>query len=421
MAARRRVAVIGAGVSGLTAAYLLQREFDVVLYEAEPRLGGHAHTHDVVTADDRVVPVDSGFIVHNQVTYPNLLRLFGELGVETQPSDMSMSVHCDECGLEYAGQRGFNGLFAQRRNLANAAYLRMLVQVKTFHREARAFLAASGNDTVTLGRFLAARRFSPYFVRHFLVPLVAAVWSCPPETTFEYPARSLFSFFDHHGLLAVKGSPEWRTVVGGSRSYVERVGKELSVTSVSNPVRSVRRVTDGVEVRDALDGPAAYHAAVIATHADQALALLPDPTPVERRALGAFGYSVNDTVLHTDRALLPHDRRAYASWNYRLESCAGSGAPVTLSYHMNRLQRLDEPADYVVTLNGSDRIADAEVIARMTYRHPVYTTGSVAAQAEMPALNTDRLAFAGAYQGWGFHEDGCAAGVRAAASLGVAW
>ena len=421
MAARDRVAVIGAGVSGLTAAYLLQRRYDVVLYEAEPRLGGHAHTHDVVTADDRVVPVDSGFIVHNQVTYPNLLRLFGELGVETQASDMSMSVHCDGCGLEYAGQRGFNGLFAQRRNLANPAYLRMLAQVKTFHREAHGFLAAFGNDSVTLGGFLAARRFSPYFVRHFLVPLVAAVWSCPPETTFEYPARSLFSFFDHHGLLAVKGSPEWRTVVGGSRNYVDRVGKELSVTSVSNPVRSVRRVTDGVEVRDAFDGVAGYHAAVIATHSDQALALLAEPTPEERRALGAFEYSVNDTVLHTDRALLPDDRRAYASWNYRTDSCSGSGAPVTLSYHMNRLQRLDEPADYVVTLNGSDRIAPDEVIARMTYRHPVYNTESVAAQQEMPALNTDRLAFAGAYQGWGFHEDGCAAGVRAAASLGVSW
>ncbi|MCU1458110.1 MAG: Amine oxidase [Actinomycetia bacterium] len=418
---RRRVAVIGAGVSGLTAAYLLQRRYDVELYEAEPRLGGHAHTHEVVTADDRVVPVDSGFIVHNQVTYPNLLRLFGELGVETQASDMSMSVHCDECGLEYAGQRGFDGLFAQRRNLANPRYLRTLVQVKTFHREAHAFLAASGNDSVTLGQFLAARRFSPYFVRHFLVPLVAAVWSCPPETTFEYPARSLFSFFEHHGLLAIKGSPEWRTVVGGSRSYVERVGKELSVTSLANPVRSVRRVTGGVEVRDASDDLREYHAAVIATHSDQALALLPDPTAAEQRVLGAFDYSTNDTVLHTDRSLLPDDRRAYASWNYRLDSCSGAGAPVTLSYHMNRLQRLDEPTDYVVTLNGSERIADAEVVARMTYRHPVYTTRSVAAQEGMPALNTDRLAFAGAYQGWGFHEDGCASGVRAAASLGVTW
>ncbi|MDQ1429514.1 MAG: uncharacterized protein QOF40_116 [Actinomycetota bacterium] len=421
---RRSFAVVGAGISGLTAAYLLQRAYDVTLYESEPRLGGHAHTHDVLTPDGGLVPVDSGFIVHNRSTYPNLLRLFAELGVETQPSDMSMSVRCDGCGLEYAGARGIGGIFAQLANTTNPRFLRMLVEVKKFHRQAHLLLASPEGDgmpIVTLGDFLRTGDYSQYFVGHFMVPLVSCVWSCAPQTALEYPARSLFTFLEHHGALSVSGSPEWRTVVGGSRSYVERAAKELTATNLSTPVRAITRVADGIEIRDDVDFVRHFDHAVVATHADDALALLTVPTPGERAALGPFGSSTNETILHTDASVLPRHRRARASWNYLLDHCSTSAGAVRVSYHMNRLHRLDQPLDYVVTLNPGTRVSEDAVLARMVYTHPVYTTESVAAQAGLPALNDGRIAYAGAYHGWGFHEDGCASGVRAAESLGVGW
>jgi uncharacterized protein len=428
---RPTAAVVGAGVAGLTAAYVLQREYDVTLFERDDRLGGHAHTHDVVTPDDRVVPIDSGFIVHNRETYPHLIRLFAELGVQTQPSDMTMSVTCAGCGLEYSGGDGLRGVFAQPRNLTNPQFLGLLAQVTGFQRRARRLLAA-GDDArsgatgadptgVTLGEFLAAGRSTPYFVRHFVVPLVSAVWSCPPDTALAYPARSLFQFLEHHGVLRLTGAPKWRTVTGGSRSYVERLVKELTAAEVGTPVRSVRRTGHGIEVRDESDRSRTFDRAVVATHADQALEVLAAPTAAERATLGAFAYSRNETVLHTDASLLPRSPHARASWNYRLRRCDGGNGGVQVSYSMNRLQRLEEPVDYVVTLNGGAEIDEAAVIARMLYTHPVYTSESVAAQAGLDALNRDRLAFAGAYHGWGFHEDGCAAGVRAAHSLGVTW
>ena len=421
---RQSVAVIGAGVSGLTAAYLLQRRYDVTLFEAEPRLGGHAHTHDVLTPDERVIPIDSGFIVHNDSTYPNLLRLFGELGVETRPTDMSMSVRCEGCGLEYAGSRGIGGVFARAANGTNPRFLGMLVEVKKFHRAAKRLLAGpdpADGHLVTLGEFLSEGHYSEYFTGHFMVPLVSCVWSCPPQTALEYPARSLFTFLEHHGALAVKGSPQWRTVVGGSRSYVERAAKELSATELSTPVRAVRRDGSGMSVRDDADAVRSFDSVVVATHADQALALLADPTPEQRATLGAFGVSTNETILHTDVSLLPRSPRARASWNYLLEGCSSHATNVRVSYDMNRLHRIDEPVDYVVTLNADGRVPDDRVIARMTYRHPVYTAASVRAQADLPALNDGTIAFAGAWQGWGFHEDGCASGVRAAESLGCGW
>jgi predicted NAD/FAD-binding protein len=417
------VAVVGAGVAGLTAAYVLQRACDVTLFEAEPRLGGHAHTHDVVTPDGRLLPIDSGFIVHNLSTYPNLLRLFDELGVDTQPTDMSMSVRCDGCGLEYAGAKGLGGIFAQAGNVADVRFLRMLVEVKRFHRAARRLLAADASEDgpLTLGDFLALGDYTPYFRQHFMVPLVSCVWSCAPRTALLYPARSLFTFLDHHGALSVTGSPEWRTVVGGSRSYVERAAKELTATMLSTPVRSVRRSATGIEVRDDADDAHAFDAAVVATHADDALSLLVDPTAAERATLGAFSSSVNETVLHTDGRVLPRRARARASWNYLLDHCASAADEVHVSYDMNRLHRLDEDRDHVVTLNPGGRVREKSVLARMRYTHPVYTAESVVAQAALPGLSGDRLAFAGAYHGWGFHEDGCLSGVNAAAALGVEW
>jgi predicted NAD/FAD-binding protein len=417
---RRSVAVIGAGVSGLTAAWILQRDAEVTLYEAQPRLGGHAHTHDIPVGGRRVA-VDSGFIVHNERTYPFLLRLFSELDVETRETEMSMSVRCDGCGLEYAGAKGFGGVLARASSLRKPAYLRMLTEVKRFHVAARRLLAQQEEHPRTLGTFLREGGYSPYFVQHFMVPVVSCVWSCSPGTALVYPARYLFQFLDHHGLLSVSGSPTWRTVVGGSRTYVERVTKELTAVRTQTPVRAVTRRDRFVEIRDAEGLAHSYDQVVIATHADEALALLAAPTAQQRNVLGAFGYSVNRTVLHTDASLLPTSMRVRASWNYRLDGCETTADRVRVSYDMNRLQRLDEPVNYVVTLNADERIRADRIIATMDYTHPIYTTQSLAAQAQLPALSDDVVAFAGAYHGWGFHEDGCASGVRAAESLGSTW
>ncbi|QIQ05638.1 NAD(P)/FAD-dependent oxidoreductase [Streptomyces liangshanensis] len=420
---RRRTAVIGGGIAGLTAAYVLRRAHDVVVYEADGRLGGHAHTHDVPSADGRVHHVDSGFIVHNERTYPYLLRLFVELGVATQESEMSMSVRCDGCGLEYAGARGPAGVFAQPRNALSPRYLRLLTEVPAFHRRARQLLAApAGSEaTPTLGEFLAAGRFSPYFVSHFMTPLVSCVWSCDAETAMRYPARYLFRFLAHHGLLSVGGSPKWRTVTGGSGAYVDRLAKQLGSVRTTSPVRAVRRLADGVEIT-AEDGDVRrYDSVVVAVHPDQALRLLADATDDERRVLGAFRYSRNPTQLHTDTTVLPRARGARASWNYLMPSCDTDSGAVRVSYDMSRLQRLDAPETYVVTLNGAEHVDQERVIASMVYEHPVYTTESVTAQERLPALSGPVTAFAGAYHGWGFHEDGCRSGVRAAAALGVTW
>lgn len=417
---RRRIAVVGAGVAGLTAAYVLQREVEVTLYESAPRLGGHADTHDVASSDGRIHGVDTGFIVHNRNTYPTLLRLFGELDVATQESDMSMSISCGGCGLEYAGGRGMGGLLPSFRAVTNPRYLRMLAEVRRFHRRAHELLAGD-DDALTVRDFLAVGRFTRYFEQHFMTPLIAAVWSTAPTKAGDYPARYLFQFLANHGMLSVTGAPQWYTVVGGSTRYVERAAKGLSAVQTSTPVRAVERAAGGVIIRDDADSMAAYDGVVIATHPDQALRMLSRPTAAERDVLGAIGYTVNPTVLHTDTSLLPRSSRAAASWNYALPSCDAMPTNVQLSYNMNRLQQLDAPETYVVTLNPDDRVAAHTIIDRMTYEHPVYTGDSVAAQARLPELNDGVLAYAGAYHGWGFHEDGCASGVRAASSLGVDW
>ncbi len=421
-AAFEKVAVIGSGVAGLSAAYVLQRRFDVTLIEADDRLGGHAHTHEVLTSDRGLVPVDSGFIVHNRATYPHLIRLFSELGVTTQPTDMSMSVRCEGCGLEYAGARGPGGVFAAPGAAMRPAFLRMLAEIARFHRHARRVLESLDSD-VTLGRFLADGGYSAYFTSHFMVPVVSAVWSAAPGTALLYPARYLFTFLANHGMLSVKGSHQWYTVTGGSRTYVEAVAKNLSAVKLSTPVRAVRRLADrsGVELTLGSGRTETFGRAVIATHPRTALALLSSPTEQEARVLGAFDYSHNLTVLHQDPGVLPRRPRARASWNYLLPSCSAGSDRVLVSYDMNRLQRLPTSDPYVVTLNATDRIDPDRVVARMHYEHPIYTPASVAAQHLLPSLNGPTVAFAGAYHGWGFHEDGCRSGVAAAASLGVPW
>ncbi len=419
-AAQPSVAVIGSGVSGLTAAYVLRRSHAVTLFEADGRLGGHAHTHDVPTSEGGRVPVDSGFIVHNERTYPTLLRLFRELGIRTRPTEMSMSVTCEQCGLQYAGARGARGLFAQRRRLADPRYLRMLAEVPRFHRNARAVLRDASQD-LTWGEFLEQGRYSRTFVEHFAVPLVACVWSSGDGDALDYPARHLFRFLENHGMLTVGGSPTWRTVVGGSRTYVDRVAAALGDVRTATPVVAVAREEDHVVVRTATGVDMRFDKVVIATHADDALAILADASPEEKADLAAIGYSANTTWLHRDGSVLPSNHRARGSWNYRKVTCDTDASSVLVSYWMNHLQGLDTVDDLVVTLNAPDHVDRSAVVAEMTYRHPVFTTQAVAAAERLRTAGGPRLAFAGAHLGWGFHEDGARSGLEAAERMGGSW
>jgi len=428
----RRIAVVGSGVSGITAGYVLSHVDYVTIFEADGRLGGHADTHLVTPPSGPPLGVDTGFIVYNERTYPLLTRLFAELGVATEPAEMSMSVRCAGCGLEYAGKRGLGGLTpGLLRGRQRARYLHMLAEIPRFQRAARRHLTqdvlASPDrpdqvEPPALGEFLRARRFGAYFTAHFALPLVAAVWSCPPGTALRYPARYLFAFLANHGMLSVSGSPPWRTVTGGSRHYVERAAKRLHDIRLSTPVRAVRRHADGAELTDAAGETHRFDAVVVATHPDQALRLLDPATPAEREVLGAFSYTPNPALLHTDVTLLPRRPGSRASWNYETGGCRpGDGPPPRISYDMNRLQSLPTTQDYIVTLGGDNRVDPGQVIDRMNYAHPAYTPASVAAQRRLPELNAGVTAFAGAYHGWGFHEDGCRSGVQAARALGGLW
>ena len=443
-----RVAVIGSGVAGLTAAHVAARSATVTLFEADDRLGGHADTH-LVEERGRTLAIDTGFIVHNRHTYPTLLRLFDELGVATQESEMSLSVRDDETGLEYAGALGLRGLFPGGANLTNPAYLRLITEIPRFHRRARALLAdppgfasrqllrtllSTGRDgrratssttedpDTTLRDFLRAGRFSAYFERHFMEPLVAAVWSCDPDVALDYPARYLFEFLHHHRMLRVFGSPTWRTVVGGSREYVARVVACLDDVRVGTKVTSVRDTGSGVEVTDGNGTVTTVDAVVVATHPGAALAMLAEPTPAQREVLGAIPYSDNTALLHTDESVLPVAPEARASWNFHRPAGRPTAATgVTVTYDLTRLQRLDTDTRYLVTLGGEDLVDPESVIDRMEYAHPLYDPASVAARRRLPSVSTDRIAFAGAYHGWGFHEDGARSGAVAAERLGFSW
>ncbi|MBM6402341.1 NAD(P)/FAD-dependent oxidoreductase [Phycicoccus sonneratiae] len=417
--APERIAVVGAGVSGLTAAHVLSGRHEVTLYEGDARLGGHAHTHTVPTGHGDL-RVDSGFIVHNDRTYPLLRRLFRELGVEARDTEMSMSIRDESTGLEYAGGRGVKGFVARPRQLLDREYVGMLRAVKRFHALAARFLAETDDeDTTTYGEFIRDAGFPESFTRLYAVPVVACVWSSGEGQALDYPARYLFRFLEHHGMLSVGDSPQWMTVVGGSRTYVDLLAARLPAVHVGDPVTSVARTPDGVEIRTAGGRFDRHDRVVVATHADDALRLLADPTPAEKEVLGAFRYSRNETVLHRDGSLMPRARLARSSWNYLVGDDPSKGAVVT--YWMNRLQGLPADEPFYVTLNAADRIDPGSVVATMEYSHPLYDVDAVRAQRRIPEITTDRTAFAGAWQGWGFHEDGCRSGVEAARALGVDW
>jgi predicted NAD/FAD-binding protein len=408
---------VGSGVSGLVAAHVLRRAHDVELFEAAARIGGHVHTVPVELAGRRY-DVDTGFIVFNERTYPGFCRLLAQLGVASRVTDMSLSVRCERTGLEYAGGT-LGQLFADRRNLARPSFLRMVRDVLRFYRDARRLLAAP-DEKVTLGAWLAGRGYSREFVEHHLVPMTAAIWSAEPDRVLDCPALVLLRFFENHGLLSLRDRPRWRVVAGGSTRYVEALTAPFRERiHLRCPVRSVRRLPGGVELATGDGARRRFDQVVIATHADQALALLADPSPAEREVLGSLRTQENDVVLHTDARLLPLRRRAWASWNVRVGGDdAGGGVAVT--YHMNRLQGLDAPAELLVTLNQSDRIDPARVLARFRYRHPVLDLAAVRAQGQHGAVSGRRAThYCGAYWGSGFHEDGVQSALRVAAAFGL--
>lgn len=419
---RRHVAVIGSGISGLSAAYTLSAHARVTLFESDDRIGGHADTTTVGTEAGEL-SIDTGFIVHNDRTYPTLLRMFEDLGVRTQPSEMSLSVRADGAhsgaGLEYAGARGLPGLFGDLRNIFRFSYLRMLTEIPRFHRRARRLLGENSRTSgaeETLGDFLARGRFSDYFVEHFITPLVSTVWSCNPADAHRYPVRYLLTFLNHHGMLRVFGSPRWRTVVGGSREYVRRIVETLTDRGgsvlPSTPVTRVTQSDDGVHIEDVHGTVHHVDAVIIATHPHSSLGMLGEPTPAQQEILSAIPYSDNLMQLHTDTDLLPETPSVRGSWNH-LKRDSG---PVVVTYDMTRLMRLPAPGGtrYLVTLNAPDLVRPDTVIHSREYSHPIYTPRSVAASRRSHELDTDRVFFAGAWQGWGFHEDGARSGTDAA-------
>jgi len=409
-----RIAIVGTGVSGLVAAHALQPAYDVSVFEANGYAGGHTNTVRVVT-EDAEHDVDTGFIVFNDRNYPNFERLLGSLGVASQPSEMSFSVSDEAGAFEYSGSSP-NGLYATRRHLVSPAFQRMVADYVRLNRAAPALLAAPGEGP-SLGQWLEDQRFSSLFVDRLIVPQAAAVWSADPEQMWSFPARFMLEFFSNHGMLGLRDRPQWRTVTGGSRRYVEALTRPFrDRLRLATPVRRVERFDDRVEVTPAGGEPEAFDEVVLALHAYQALALLADATPAEHELLGAFPYQANEAVLHTDRNMLPRRRRAWASWNYHL--LAQRSGRSTVTYHMNRLQSLRADREFCVTLNQTGRIDPATVIRTIQYAHPVYTAAGVAAQrrhAEISGRN--RTHYCGAYWGSGFHEDGVVSGLRVAESL----
>lgn len=417
MPAGQRIAVIGSGISGLSSAWLLSRRHDVTLFENAPRLGGHSNTVDAPTAGSPV-PVDTGFIVYNEPSYPNLTALFRYLRVPTAETRMSFSASLDHGRYEYSGS-GLNGFFGQRANLLRLDHWRMLADMLRFFREARALLAADASSSQSLGDYLAANRYSKGFIDRHILPMAAAIWSTPSAEVLRFPAASFVRFFDNHGLLQARDQPLWRTVEGGSREYVRRLIDDMSGRiELDARVTSIERAVAGVVVH-ARGRAEPFDACVVATHADEALALLADSDPDEQRLLGAIAYAPNHAVLHRDASFMPSRRRLWSSWNY-LGDTAGGERTLSLTYWMNNLQPLGERApDLFVTLNPSRPIPAEQIIAEFDYAHPMFDGAAMAAQRELWSLQGRRRTwFAGSYFGFGFHEDGLQAGLAAAEDIG---
>ena len=415
----KNIAVVGSGISGLAAAHFLSRRHRVDLFEQERRLGGHTNTV-LVEGPSGTVPLDTGFLVHNDRTYPNLVRLFGELGVATRESDMSFSVACRRTGLEYSS-RGANGFFAQRRNVFSPSHLSLLLEIVRFNREAPALLNAPDADRQTLGDFLESRHFSELFTHRYLLPMAAAIWSASLSAILSFPALTLIRFFDNHGLLSLHAQPTWKVVAGGSYTYIPKLIATLSGNVHEGvSIQVVRRSEDAVTLMFRDRPSIRYDEVVFACHGDQVLRLLADPSDHERDVFSCFTTTTNVAWLHTDGSTLPAQARARASWNYQL--AGDPAAPPMVTYDLNRLQGLTTSEQYCVTLNPEGGIDDRKVLRRMVYRHPLYTAEAIRAQRHWGDVSgINRTHYCGAYWRYGFHEDGLYSALRVAHALGVEW
>lgn len=414
---RQHIAVVGSGIAGLSAAWLLARRHAVTLYEASSTLGGHTNTVDV-TVEGSTFPVDTGFLVFNDRTYENLVALFEHIGIASVASDMSFSVRVDQEGLEWAGS-SIATVFAQKRNLIKPEFWGMLKDILHFNRESTALVERGVAAEGTLGEFLDRGGYGRAFREWYLLPMSAAIWSCPTASMLGYPAATFLRFCYNHGLLQVNGRPKWRTVAGGGREYVRRLASDLQDVRLATPVLGVRRYEDGVTVRTG-SGLERFDAVVLASHSDQALALLEDADPDEQAILSAVGYQPNDAWLHTDHSLLPRRRDAWSSWNYLTDEARLDGRPVTVSYLINMLQPLPCRSPVVVTLNPTREPRPESVLRRFEYSHPVFDVAAIKAQHRLPLIQGRRSTwFCGAWTGFGFHEDGLKSGMAVANAMGV--
>jgi len=415
-----KVAVVGTGIAGLSAAWLLRRHADVTLYEQAGYAGGHTHTFAVPGGP----PVDTGFIVFNERNYPHLTSLFRHLGVATQETDMSFSASIEGGRIEYAGDN-LDTLFAQRWNLFDRSHWRMLLDIARFNRDAKRALRDGLVPELTLGQFIMRGGYGDELSRRYLLPMAAAIWSCPVGAMLQFPAASFLKFFENHGLLGLMDRPRWRTVSGGSHEYVKKLVAALGERlRLDTAVTAVRRVDGAVRIWDAKGGVAGYDQVVMAVHPDQALRLLAGATSLERRVLGAFRFQDNRVLLHTDAALMPKRRKVWAAWNYLSDQSVGRNSRVSVSYWMNRLQRLGGDKDYFVSLNPLQEPAPGSVVYETTYAHPVFTREAIAAQGQLGSIQgVEGLWFCGAWTGYGFHEDGLRSAVEVAQGLGasIAW
>jgi len=416
--ARQKIAIVGTGISGLSAAWLLAKRHEVTLFERDHRIGGHSNTIVLGDGDGRI-PVDTGFIVYNEATYPNLTALFEHLGVATHPSEMSFAVSLDEGAVEYSGGN-FAGLFAQKRNLIRPRFWSMLSDLLRFYREAPRDLTGLDELNTTLGDYLERRGYGAAFCEDHLLPMAAAIWSAPPATLRDYPAAAFIRFQENHGLLKLRDRPAWRSVSGGSRAYVDKLTRGFQDRMrVKAGVERIRRDGRGVTLALTDGSDAHFDHVVIATHADQALAMLGAPTPAEQRTLGAFRYSRSTAALHTDPSFMPKRRAAWSSWNYLGRSGHGNGSTMTVTYWMNRLQQLGTETPLFVTLNPDREPVEGATLHRETYEHPLFDPPAMAAQRQLWSLQGQlRTWYCGAYFGAGFHEDGLQAGLAVAEALG---
>ncbi len=410
-----RIAIVGSGISGLVAAHQLHTDHEIVVYEADARIGGHTHTVDVEVEGEHH-SVDTGFIVYNEKTYPNFTRLLDRLEVETQPSDMSFGLRCERTGLEW-GSRGLRGILAQPQNLFRSSFRSMLRDVVRFNRESKSLLDQD-DEKVTLGDYLCGAGYGAGFVEHYVIPMGAAIWSASPATFLQMPATTFVRFFENHGLLETKPSLPWRVVRGGSSRYVEKlIAPFRDRIRVGCPVSSVRRRSDRVEVSTA-QGVDTFDHVVLAVHSDQALRLLADPSGLEQKLLGSIAYQENAVVLHTDESLIPRRSAACASWNYLVPR--ESEGRVVVTYDMSRLQGISSRYRFFVTLNGTDRIDPAKILRTFVYHHPVFDSAAISAQKLHRQISGhNRTHFCGAYWGHGFHEDGVKSALAVCRQLGV--